>query len=157
MQIIIFVFKAPRKRSTQAQKVQHDQWVIMFSSTLLGDNLRTGVGENKPIADLLQIVSPRYASDIKTKLITTILNETIVYFTSLGDINNLIKQMNAAECKQFQVSKVNGIGPFWSGLVLKKNSIWFEKLNYMVTERTTRSHGNECKIITLVCPEQPLF
>ncbi len=53
----------------------------MFDATnqLIENHLRTGVGENKPIADVLQIVTPQYLSNLKTDLIPTMLNETIVY------------------------------------------------------------------------------
>jgi len=121
--------------------VQHNQWVILFwfNNTQIENLFRTAVGENQPMADVLQMVTPRYQSDLKTDLIPTMLNERIVLFVDMDTIYDLIKKMSATECQQFKVSNINGLGLTWASLVLKKNSIWFDELNYIVTERTTRA------------------
>ena len=114
----------------------------MFDTTndIIENHLRTGVGENEPIADVLQIVTPQYLSNLKADLIPTMLNETIVYITDFNYINKLIKQMSDIECQQFQVFQIHGIRPsVWAGLVLKKNTTLFKEINDIVTCRMTRA------------------
>jgi hypothetical protein len=127
--------------------VQYEQWAIMFQTknAIIESHLLTAVGENQPIANVLQTVTPQYLPNLKKAFIPTMLKESIVYFTYLDDINSLIKKMSADECRQFKVTNINGIGPFWSGLVFKKNSTWFKKLNYIVTERMTCCKENKCR------------
>ncbi len=108
-------------------------------NSLIENHLRTAVGENKPIADVLQILTPQYLPDLKYNLISTMLNQSIVFFDDMSEINGWIAQMSTAECKQFQVSIIEGIGPFWASCILKKHSVWFNELNDRVTERLTRA------------------
>jgi hypothetical protein len=115
--------------------------MFKYKNIFIEKNLRLGLSENKPIADVLQTTAPQYLSDLKTALISTMLNQSVIYFTNMYDINALISQMSAAQCKEFRVSNVNGIGPQWSGLIVKKNSIWFNELNNLVTDRMTRATG----------------
>jgi len=120
-----------------------------YKDSLAENRLRTGINENKPISDVLKIVTPKYLTNLETNLIPTMLNEPIAYFSYLDDINKLIMNMSAAECKQFKITYIHGMGPFWSSLVLKKNSIWFEELNNIFTHRMTRTQGNKCNDFNL--------
>jgi hypothetical protein len=134
--------------------VQDGEWILMFpdNGALIENQLRMGVGENKPVSDVLKIVTPQYLSIQNTDLIPTMLNTTIVYFTNLDDINGLVQQMTEVECQHFKVSIIDGIGPLWTSIALKKNSSWFEEINAIVTHRLTRSFGaiNAVIVILLV-------
>jgi hypothetical protein len=128
--------------------VLNEHLVILFhhENMIIEDQLRTGVGENKPIADLLQTVTPQYLLNMnKSSFIPTMLNGSIVYIDSLVKVNEVIAKMSTDECKQVKVSNINGIGPFWLSIILKKESIWFTELNNIVTHRMTRFYlENKC-------------
>jgi hypothetical protein len=121
--------------------VQHEQWMIMFpyKNSDIESHLRTAVGEIKPIADVLQKVTPENLLNMKTDFISTMLNKERVYFDDLPTIIDLMQQMSTAECKQFKLSIINGIGPSWTSVGLKKNSSWIKKINAIVTTRRTRT------------------
>jgi hypothetical protein len=130
--------------------VKYDNWTILFeiknAEVELGLRNST-TEENRPIGQVLRSFEPEYAINLDDNLFDTIMTKSYVYINGLDYINNMLDQMTIEQCKQFKVTRINGIGPLWLGLILKKKSIWYKELNAVVTHRMTRfiAEANERK------------
>jgi hypothetical protein len=76
-----------------------------------------------------------------------------VFVNTMGAMRELIQSMPPSECANFRQTRIEGLPTIYLGIIMNKQSKWYEQINFAATERLAKYLDRKNYNITPECEE----